>query len=60
MRYGWHLVTKCHKAKQGNKSSVESILIHYFNTNTHITATKAKPFSCYCITPTASLLRASA
>jgi hypothetical protein len=32
VRYGWHLVTNCHKAKQGNKSSVESILIHYFNT----------------------------
>ena len=46
MRYGWHLVTDCRKANQGKKShkDVESILIHYFNTYTHITATKAKPF----------------
>ncbi len=36
----------CHKANQSKKShrEVESILIHYFNTYTHITATKAKPF----------------
>ncbi len=46
VRYGYHLVTDCRKANQGNKShkDVESILIHYFNTFTHITATKAKPF----------------
>jgi hypothetical protein len=46
LRYGWHLVTDCRKANQGKKShkDVESILIHYFNTYTHITATKAKPF----------------
>ncbi len=47
VRWGWHLVTNCLKAKQGKKShkDVESILIHYFNTYTHITATKAKPFA---------------
>ncbi len=46
MRYGWHLVTDCRKANQGNKShkDVKSIIIHYFNTYTHVTATKAKPF----------------
>ena len=46
LRFGWHLVTDCRKANQGKKShkDVESILIHYFNTYTHITATKAKPF----------------
>ncbi len=46
VRFGWHLVTDCRKANQGKKShkDVESILIHYFNTYTHITATKAKPF----------------
>ncbi len=40
-------MTDCRKANQGKKShkDVESILIHYFNTYTHITATKAKPFS---------------
>ncbi len=34
------------KANQGREShkDVESILIHYFNTYTHITATKAEPF----------------
>jgi hypothetical protein len=38
---GWHLVTNCLRANQGKKShkDVESILIHYFNTYTHITAT---------------------
>jgi hypothetical protein len=47
VRYGWHLVTNCLKANQGKKAhkDVESILIHYFNTYTHITATKAKPFA---------------
>ena len=47
MRWGWHLVTNCQRANQGKKShkDVESILIHYFNTYTHITATKAKPFA---------------
>jgi hypothetical protein len=46
VRYGCHLVTDCRKANQGNKShkDVQSILIHYFNTFTHITATKARPF----------------
>ncbi len=45
MRFGSHLVTDCRKANQGSKShkDVESILIHYLNTYTHITATKAKP-----------------
>jgi len=47
VRWGWHLVTNCQRANQGKKShkDVESILIHYFNTYTHITATKAKPFA---------------
>jgi hypothetical protein len=47
LRFGWHLVTDCRKANHGKKShkDVESILIHYFNTYTHITATKAKPFA---------------
>ena len=46
MRYGYHLVTDCRKANQGKKShkDVEWTIIHYFNTYTSITATKAKPF----------------
>ncbi len=48
-------MTNCHKANQGKEAhrDVESILIHYFNTYTHITATKAKPF------PNTSSFRAS-
>jgi hypothetical protein len=44
VRYGYHLVTDCRRANQGNKAhkDVESMLIHYFNTYTHITATNAK------------------
>ncbi len=46
MRYGYHLVTGCLKANQGNKShkDVEATIIHHFNTYTNITAIKAKPF----------------
>ncbi len=46
MRYGYHLVTDCLKANQGKKShkDVEPTIIHHFNTNTDISATKAKPF----------------
>ena len=46
VRYGWHLATDCRKANQGKKShkDVEWTIIHYFNTYTSITATKAKPF----------------
>ena len=46
MRYGYHLVTDCRKANQGNKShkDVEATIIHHSNTYTRITATKAKPF----------------
>ncbi len=47
MRYGYHLVTDCRKANQGNKShkDVEATLIHHFNTYASFTATKAAPFS---------------
>ena len=48
MRYGYHLVTDCRKANQGNKShkDVEATIIHHhFNTYTSITASKAAPFS---------------
>ena len=47
VRYGYHLVTDCRKANQGNKShkDVEATIIHHFNTDKSITATKAKPFS---------------
>jgi hypothetical protein len=46
VRYGYHLVTECRKANQGEKShtDVEATIIHHFNTYTSITATKAKPF----------------
>ena len=46
-RYGWHLVTNCQRANQGKKAhkDIEFILTHYFNTYTHITAIKAKPFA---------------
>ena len=45
MRYGYHLVTDCRKAKQGNKShkDVDATIIHHLNTYTSITATNAKP-----------------
>ncbi len=45
MRYGYHLVTDCVKANQGNKShrDIEVTLIHHLNTYTSITASKAKP-----------------
>ena len=47
MRYGYHLLTDCRKANQGNKShkDVEATIIHHFNTYTSITATKARPFT---------------
>ncbi len=34
MRYGYHLVTDCRKANQGNKSrkDVEATIIHYVST----------------------------
>ncbi len=47
MRYGYHLVTDCLKASQGNKSrkDVEATIIHYAAiTFTSITETKAEPF----------------
>ena len=48
MRYGYHLVTDCRKASQGNKShkDVEATIIHHLNTTyTSITATEAAPLS---------------
>ena len=45
MRYGYRLMTDCLEAKQGEKphNDVEATIIHYFNTLTSMTATKAKP-----------------
>jgi hypothetical protein len=45
VRYGYHLVTDCRKANQGNKShtDVEATIIRHFNTYTSVTASKAKP-----------------
>ncbi len=48
MRHGYHLVTDCRKASQGNKShkDVETTIIsHLNNTYTSITATDAAPLS---------------
>jgi hypothetical protein len=47
VRYGYHLVADCRKAKQGNKShkDVDATIIHHVNTYTSITATKIAPFS---------------
>jgi hypothetical protein len=47
VRFGDHLVTDCKKANQGKKShkDVESVIMHWFNAHTSITATKAKPFA---------------
>ena len=47
MRYGYHLVTDCRKANQGNKShkDVEATIIHHFNAYTSITAGKDKPLT---------------
>ena len=47
MRYGYHLVTDCRKAKQGKRShkDVEVTIMHRFNTYTGITATKVEPLT---------------
>ena len=46
VRYGYHLVTDCLKAKQGKKphKDVEAVIIIHINNHTNMTATKAKPF----------------
>jgi hypothetical protein len=61
VRYGYHLVTDCRKANQGNKShkDVEATIIHHFNTYTSITATKAKPFTNRTTSKQTSSARAS-
>ena len=44
VRYGYHLVTDCRKANQGNKSH-KDVEVTDDDTHTSITATKAKPFT---------------
>jgi hypothetical protein len=46
VRYGYHLVTDCLKANQGNKShkDVEAVIIGHINNHTNMTATKAMLF----------------